>query len=282
MSKTLSELRIDADEAKKELNSAILSDKFSAIGAAKEKMDKAIEEYNDLAIISDFITLRAMEDPMKAAIEQLDIAAITSKENKTKDSENITYSLEPAIKQIDLVAFDEFCQREKMTIAHDSSWTHMVDKFCLLVTYKIMKDLGKDTKKLEDTYYISDVAKQMELGKSPTSNTQIIKQLQTIVDGIIFEGLDGSDDKNIYKVTTHDVNYIVATMTKRGKSGTVVAPRSTTMHTLIMDVLHRIITNGDYKVEYMTKKQAKEEAGAVITTKVEPAPVMKSEKQTAE
>lgn len=260
--KTLSELLIEAENQKKTLNEAVLSDKFSEIGKAKEAMDKAVKDYNDLAIISDFITLRSMASPMKSAIEQLNIATISSKENRSKDSEIITYSLEPAVRQIDLVAFDEFCQREKMEIAHDRLWHHNVDKFCLLVTYKVFKDLGNDTKKLEETYSISKVAKDIDMGKTPTSNTQILKQLQTIVDTIIFETEDGSD-KNIYKVTTHDANYIIATMTKRGKSGTVVTPRPQTMHTLIMDVLHRIITNTDYKVEYFTKKQAKEEAETV-------------------
>ncbi|MEF9983725.1 MAG: hypothetical protein RR710_04200 [Oscillospiraceae bacterium] len=264
LKKTLSELRIDADTAKKELNEAILSDSFTMVGTKKDAMDKAVKAYNDLAIVMDFATLRAKIEPMKSAIEQLSIAIIESKANKQKDSDIITYTLEPATKQIDLVAFDEFCQREKMDIAHDKMWAHMVDKMCLLVTYKIMKDVGSDTKKLEDTYYITDIAKQIDLGKTPTSNTQILKQLQSIVDAIIYET---ENDHNSYKVTTHDANYVVATMTKRGGSGKVVAPRPATMHTLIMDVLHRIITNSDYKVEYMTKKQAKDEVADSEKTK---------------
>ena len=255
--KTLTELLIEAENAKKELNAAILSDSYSQIEKAKNALDTAVKEHNELAINMDFQTLRSKSAPMLAAIEQLNIATIEVKRNEDKETGIITYSLEPSSKQISLVAFDEFCQREKMEITPDKLWAHKVDRFCLLVTYKVMKDLGKDTKKLEDTYYISDVARQIDLGKTPTSNTQILKQLQSIVDSIIYEA---DCDDNVYKVTSHDAAYIVATMTRRGKSGTVVAPRPSTMHTLIMDVLHRIITNGDYMVEYVTKKQAKKEA----------------------
>ncbi len=265
MEKTLTELLMYAENVKKELNSAILSDSFSQVGKCKEAFDKAIKDYNEKAVILDYITLRSKSEPMKAAIDQLSIATIESKQNKDKETGTITYTLESATKQIDLVAFDEFCQREKLEIAHESLWKYKVERFCLLITYKVMKDLNCDTGKLEESYYISDIAKQIDLGKTPTSNSAILKQLQTIIDAIIYVEESG---KNIYKVTSHDVNYIVATMTRRSKSGTVVSPRPTTMHMLVMDVLHRIITNGDYQVEYMTKKQAKEskEAEVVIVT----------------
>ena len=259
--KTLSDLLVAAENAKKEANAAILSDSASKIAKTKEALDTAIKEYNEMAITLDFQTLRANSNPMLAAIEQLDIATIEAKANKDKETGIITYAIEPASKQISLVAFDEFCQREKLTIAPDRLWYHKVEKFCLLITYKVMKDLGKDTKKLEETYYIADAAKQIDMGKTPTSNTAILKQLQTIIDGIIFED-DGG--KNAYKAISHDAAYIVATMTRRGReSGTVVTPRTNTMHMLVMDVLHRIATDGEYKVEYTTKKQiakAKEKA----------------------
>lgn len=273
--KTLSELLIEAETAKKELNEAILSDSLSMADKAKKTLDDAVKEYNESAIILDFLTFRSKSSPILAAIEQLNISTIEAKTNKDKDTGIVTYTLEPAAKQISLTALDEFCQREKLIIAADRLWKYKVEHFCLLVTYKIMKDLGKETKKLEETYYISDIARQIDMGKTPTSNNQILKQLQSIVDSIIYEA-DG--EKNVYKVTSHDVNYIVQTMTKRSKSGTVVAPKASTMHILVMDVLHRIATNGEYTVEYMTKKQAKETA---IKTNSE-TPETKTDGNTAE
>lgn len=256
MTRSLSEIRIESDEQKKVLNDAIIADSFSEVGKAKEDLEKLIKEYNTLAIIMDFVTLRSKSEPMKEAIEQLSIATISLKPNEDKDSGIITYTLEPASKQIDLVAFDEFCQKDNKTIAPDKLWMHKVEKFALLTTYRVMGELGLSTKKLEETYYISDIAKQIDMGKTPTSNSAMLKQLQAIVDAIIYEA-DG--DKNAYKVTSHDVAYLVAVMSKRSKSGVVVTPRSSTMHQLIMDILHRIVTNGDYKVEYRTKKDAKSE-----------------------
>ena len=259
MKKTLTELYIEAENAKKELNAAILSDSVSQIEGAKKAMDTAVKEYNDTAVIMDYETLKSKSAPMLAAIEQLTIACIEAKRNEDKDTKIVTYSIEPVNKQISLPAFDEYCGREKLQIAPDRLWIYSVEQFCLLITYRIMKELGGDTRKLMETYYISDIARQIDLGETPMSNSKILKQLQTIVDGIIYEAEGG---KNIYKVTSHDVCYIVQTMTRRGKvSGTVVAPKPATMHTLIMDVLHRIVTDAEYKVEYVTKKQAKAESG---------------------
>lgn len=257
MAKTLNELLLEAEAARKELNEAILSDSFSQVGTAKEKLDKAVSDYNAQAVVSDYATLRSRSNPMMEAIKQLEISIVSVKPNKDKDSGIITYGLEPATKQIDLVAFDEFCQRQKLNIAPDKLWKYKVEHFALLVTYRVMREMGKDTKKLMETYYISEVAKQIDMGKTPTSNSQILKQLQTIIDAIIYED-DGG--KNTYKATSHDVAYLLNVMNKRGKSGHIVTPRAATMHTLVMDILHRIITDGDYMVEYVTKKQAKQEA----------------------
>ena len=251
--KTLSDLLIEANNAKMEINEAILGDSASKIENAKKTMDTAVREYNEMAVVLEYQTLRAKSAPMLEAIEQLTIACIEAKRNEDKDTKIVTYSIEPTTKQISLVAFDEYCRRDKLTITPDKHWMYAVERFCLLVTYRIMKELGGDTKKLEDTYYISDIARQIDMGKTPMSNNQMLAQLQQIIDGIILKDNGG---KNLYKATSHDVAYIVQTMTRRGKvSGTVVAPKPATMHTLIMDVLHRIVCNKDYKVEYMTKKQ---------------------------
>lgn len=256
MSRTLSEIRIEAEEAKKALNEAIISDVFSEVSKAKENLDKLVKEYNALAIKMDFKTLCNKSDPAKEAIEQLNISTIGVKPNEDKDSGIITYTLEPTVKQIDLVAFDKFCKEGKIDITPDPLWMYKVEKFALLLTYRIMNELGLSTKKLEETYYINDIAKQIDMGKTPTSNNAMLKQLQAIVDAIIYEA---EGDKNIYKVTSHDIAYLVAVMSKRGKSGMVVTPRIETIHKLVMDILHRIVTNGDYKVEYKTKKDAKKD-----------------------
>ena len=251
--KTLSELLIVAENGKKELNAALLSDSISQIEIAKTTMDTAVKEYNEMAVLLDYQTFKAKSVPILGVIEQLTISCIEAKRNEDKDTKIVTYSIEPTNKQISLPAFDEYCRHDKLEITPDKFWTYSVERFCLLVTYRIMKELGGDTKKLEDTYYISDIARQIDMGKTPTSNNQMLTQLQQIVDGIIYKDNSG---KNAYKVTSHDVNYIIQTMTRRGRvSGTVIAPRPATMHTLIMDVLHRIVCNKDYKVEYMTKKQ---------------------------
>jgi hypothetical protein len=254
---TLNELRITADTAVRTLNEAILTDKFSEINKATKALNNAVKEYNAEAIRIDFNTLKAKANPMVAAIEQLEIACIEAKRNEDKDTGAISWSIEPKPKQISLPLLDEHIagkvgSRTGASIAVETGWTHKVDKLCLLLTYRVMKELNQqDTSKLEKTYFISDVAAQVDLGKTPTSNTALLKTLQTVIDAIIPDA----------KVVSHDVNYLVQTMTRRGReSGTVVAPRPATMHTLLMDVLHKIVCDKSYSVEYTSKKQAEKEA----------------------
>lgn len=256
--KTLSNLRIDADESIKEINQAVLDDSFKGIGIAKEKLESAVKEYNSLSIVMEYNKLASKKKPMLAAIEQYEIAIIAIKINKDKETDRLSYSLEPATRQIDLVAFEDFCKRDKKEIAHDNMWRYKSEKFNLLVAYRTFKELGKDTKKMEDAYYISEVAKAINMGKTPTSKTQIQKMLQEVVNGIIFE--DDGNGNNAYKVTSHDVAYILLLMSKKGKVAQSVAiPRTSSMNCLIFDVVNRIVENKEYTVEYTTKKQAKEE-----------------------
>ena len=257
---TLEELRINANTAVSTLNEAILEQDYSAVKAAEAILKTAVSDYNSKVILNAFNLLKSKSSPMIAAIEALNIAIIEAKTDVDKESKIVTHKLVDGIKQISLPALQKHCGGN---IGVKSNWVHMVDKLCLLVTYRIFRELGQDTKKLEATYYISDVAKAIELGKTPMSNTALLKQVQEIVDAMVMDG-----DKP-YKVVSHDVNYIVQCMTSRAGSGRVVAPRSETMHKLIMDMLHKIVTGGDYVVEFKTKRQADESKSVKAIAPVE-------------
>ena len=71
--KTLSDLLIEAENAKKELNAAILGDSASQIEKAKKTMDTAVKEYNEMAVVLDYQTLKSKSAPILEAIEQLTI-----------------------------------------------------------------------------------------------------------------------------------------------------------------------------------------------------------------
>ena len=104
-------------------------------------------------------------------------------------------------------------------------------------------------KQICDSFYMNKLARQIELGETPDSNTAICKQLQQVLDGILYE--DNGKGKNVYRVNNHDVAYLLMCYTKRGKKTLSVAvAKNAYMHRLIADVAHRIVTNKAYDLEY--------------------------------
>jgi len=54
-----------------------------------------------------------------------------------------------------------------------------------------------------------------------------------------------------YKAITHDVNYILAVYSKKGRKAlTVTASNHKQMRQIIMEICHRIVTGGRYDIDY--------------------------------
>ena len=104
---------------------------------------------------------------------------------------------------------------------------------------------------------MNKLAREIDLGGTPDSNTQICKQLQMVVDAIIYE--DNGKGKNLYRVNNHDVAYLLMVYTQRNnkKVCSVRIAKNSYMHKLVLDVMHRILTGKVYDLEFqMTKNKS--------------------------
>lgn len=220
-----------------------------------ETIQEEIKNLNGDKMRETFTGLAKTSEPVKNAIIQLNFDIVKLKATKDKDTDLVTYSLEDAKKQIELLKFAEFVAKSEFA---EENWRFKVEKFNQLITFKAVKDLNGKMEEIKKSFYISKLADAVEMGKTPTSNTQVLKNLQTVVDAIIYEEKDGKADVNMYKAKSHDAEYIIKLMCKRGDSGKVVMPKVATMHTLIMDVLHRIVLDLDYKIEYTKRKDVED------------------------
>lgn len=89
--------------------------------------------------------------------------------------------------------------------------------------------------------------------KNPISKTTLTKELQRLVDAIIFE--DNGEEKNIYKVTSQDIAFMVLTACKAGKQPkTVTMPKGNTVIKLVVQVINRILKGDSYEVLYDRNK----------------------------
>lgn len=253
--KTLDELRQEAVKAVATYSETYNSDSIlSVVNEAKEKADEAISAYNTEAICLKYHEWLNADNPVITAITELYVGVIKIKTNKDSETNTVTYSVEDAQRMVDLIALDERAKEVGKDITAVHTWKYKAEKFNKLSAFRTAMDLKQDTKALEKSYFISQKAAEIDMGKTPTSNTQMLKQLQEVIDCIIYE--DNGKGANTYKASSHDVAYILAVMNRRASSGVVALPKTSTMVTLITDILHRIFTNGVYEVEYQAKKNA--------------------------
>jgi hypothetical protein len=119
-------------------------------------------------------------------------------------------------------------------------------------TLRLAKEMGLSAevlKEISKSYFMSKAVDAMEAGKTPTSNTQLVKMLQAICDKILGEG--------VVRVNNHDIAYIEAAHTKKGRARIAVnTANHDFMRRLVLDVLHRCVTGKVYEVEYKKAKAA--------------------------
>lgn len=252
--KILAGLKESIEAGVKVWNAAYIAKNMETMQKSDIQIVNDVKEYAETAQALCFSNLKETEKPMLEAIKQLTYTTLRVKESVDKDSGIITREVTEATRKIDLLKLDKFCQRDNSSsIANDEMWSHMVQRFNQLLCLRAAKELKIDPKSIVDTYYLSEKAKELDMGKTPTSNTQILKQLQSVIDAIIYEA---NENGNIYKAKSQDVAFLLMLYTKKGKKSlTVSTAKHTIMRNLIAEICHRIVLDAAYKLDY---KQAKE------------------------
>lgn len=132
-------------------------------------------------------------------------------------------------------------------IGHDKNWMHIAQKMNFLLTAQKAKDLGLDPQKVNDSYAMSEIARQFDMGKNPTSKTNLLRTLQMVVTAML------GDD---YKATSHDVNFLLSVYSKKNRKALVVScANHRNFRSYIAEVCHRIVTDKAYELEYKTKRE---------------------------
>lgn len=144
--------------------------------------------------------------------------------------------------QIDL---RKFCEFKSLP----TDWWFELQACNLRLTMKVALAIGMkpaDVKKINDSYAMDKLAAQIELGKTPESNTQCIKHIQTILDAVC---------PGAGKVNNYDLSYVMAGYTKRSnkESLKVVCSKHKILQSLLMDVFHNVVTGKGYGVDFKRK-----------------------------
>ncbi|MEG1562324.1 MAG: hypothetical protein RR365_01105 [Bacteroides sp.] len=252
MTKTLLELKADVETAVTEANKAILTDSFKAIGGAKKTVNDVLGLYNAAVQEEEFSRLYATEDPMLEAIKKLELPTLSVGFKPDKDTGIEQGSVRDSSSIINLISFED---NSEVPVVPNGQWRYMTEKFAYLMTLRANADIGNNNVDVKSKWkYIDTKSRDVDLGATPTSTTQMTIQLQKIVDAILF--MDNGKGENEYKVLKKDVQYILYTMCGRGKKPLSVSmPKRDTMVVLITQVLHRLVMGLSYTAEYDIAKK---------------------------
>ena len=239
----LATLEEEAKEHCKFYNAAYQEARFSDAAAEAAIVTEKVNEYTRVARDGVFEICKNSENPMLEAVKRLTFATIAAKDTQTDGDKVPVRSIVPTEKPIDLIRLHKYCG----SIGANKEWAYHVQKFNMLLTMQKCVDLGIDPRKVNDSYYMHEYAKQVDLGKTPTSKTNILKTLQSIVTAMLGDG---------YKATSHDVNYLLSIYSKKNRKAlSVTCANHSYLTRYLAEICHRIITGESYDVVYKAKKE---------------------------
>lgn len=243
--------------------------KICAKGTAAEVEGKLTELKN---IENDYRALREKEvfascaDVHEALVQH----HFTTISHKKISDDGVMTGVEKSEKmaQIDL---RKFCEYKSL----DMGWFYEMQALNKRLTLKAATELGvsaKELKSIDDSYSMDKLAAEIDLGKTPTSDTQCVKHMQKVLDSL-------SEGEG--RVNSHDLTYVWLCYAKKNNKNAlrVICSKHTILQSLLMDVFHRVVTNGTYGVDHKRVSPAVEGS----ETKTETAkPKPKTPKKVAE
>lgn len=238
---------------------AITKGDLAKLYSIEESLGKKEKEYERLLATILYDELLAMDDPIVAAIKRYSYKTLRHRDKKSDGESKKVIGLELVEKerQIDLLKFCEYSKTAGAVVL-STDWQYAAAKLNQLLCLRAAKTLkctDAEIAEIAKSYYLKEQARKLEMGETPTSDTQICKALQIVINGIIFK--DDSKGGNAYKCNNHDVAYLLGCYTKKGKKALSLAVAKDGFFRLVItEICLRIIENGRYTVEgYKTVKE---------------------------
>lgn len=217
-----------------------------AYNKAMGELDAAEKEYATIAANALYDEFAKKENPIIEIIKAYSYKTVGHRETPSKDKDEsrriISVDAVDKERQIDLLAF---CKRAKL----DTDWQYTASKFNQLMCLRAARELGADVKAIAKTYFLQDAVKKIEMGGTPTSNTQVCKLLQRVIDAILPN--ETEDGKTIYKVNNYDVAYLDDLYGKKSNKAklTVRVSNDAFLRRILVDIAYRLVTGGMYGVD---------------------------------
>ena len=242
----LDALRKDIEVKVQAYNDAYQSRRYDESTDIDAKLTEAVNEYTALSRDICFCDCRDSGNPMIEAVRRLSYPSIALKDGKVGEAKILVREVVDRDKQIDLLKLHKFCGG----IGADEQWPYMVEHFNKILTAWKATQLGIDPTEINDSYAMSKISRDINMGKTPTSNTQILKQLRMVVTAMIGEEYAGN-------LISHDVNFLTSVYTRKDRAAlTVTCANHKYMRGYLMEICNHIITGKAYELKYKKAKNA--------------------------
>ena len=247
MSKALETLRKDIEVRINAYNGLILKKgDFAKMNQIEGEIRDAEAAYAEQQMREVFEECKKQPEPILAAVKRYDYPVLSHRLIREDSVITEMVLVEDRTKQIDLV---KLCKA--LGLSH--LWEYKVEKFGNLLCMRAAKELGwsdGQIKQIERLYYCNALSRKEDMGTIPTSNNQIVKLLQQVIDAVL--PADPETGKAKYRCNSHDVAYLLMAYTKRNgkKKLTIEVAKNSFVHRLVMDVMHRIVCGLSYDLKY--------------------------------
>jgi len=238
-------LRKEVEDLVSAFNEAYQAGKFEESQKLNNQIEEKVNEYTSIVRDACFEECKASADPMLTAVTLLSFATIGTKDEKKGDDKVPVRIVVDKERQIDLYKLYKYCGDKG--IGADPQWLYMAEQLNMLLTAQKAQDLGLDPKKVNDSFAMSNIAREIDLGKNPTSKTNMLKTLQAVITAMLGEG---------YKATSHDVNFLLSVYSRKNRKAlTVTTANHKALRGYLAEICHRIVTKKQYAVDYKAVKQ---------------------------
>lgn len=241
----MKELYARATELTRQFNAKLQGNDLE--GAMKLDLDikSTVGEYTKESRLVCFEWLKNQENPMLTAIKMLDYPTIRVHDTKVGEDVKIPVrEITESTKEIDLLDLHKYIGGDG--IGADPSWMHYAQKMNQLMTAYACNQLGIDPTEVWDSYDMSQIARKIQMGETPTSNTQLLKVLTEVIQTMI-----GPD----YRPVSKDVAYLKFVYGGKGKRAlTLKCANHKAFRRILAEICHRIVCNKAYTVDFKKMK----------------------------
>lgn len=234
------EMREKVESLVKDFNDKLQNGDYENAAKVNKEIEENVNEYTAMCRKECFDYLAGTENPMIEAVKMLSYPTIRIKDTKQGEEKIPVRIVEDIERAIDLLKLHKHVGGDGIGAA--KNWVNMAEKFNLLMTAQKAVDLGIDPKLVHDSYAMSEISKEIDMGKTPTSKTNILKTLNMVIAAMIGEE---------YKAKSHDVNFLLSIYSRKNRKAlTVSCANHKYMRQYLAEICHRIILDKSYEIEF--------------------------------